>query len=84
MNIDCFASLQSKRRDQDRAPESVARSRSEVRGFTSLLFVVTNGFQDGNWEVLTLCPWFESDFLRNYKSVLIEIWFQMLPRIWLI
>jgi hypothetical protein len=19
-------------------------------------FVVTNGFQDGNWEVLTLCP----------------------------
>jgi hypothetical protein len=47
-------------------------------------FVVTNGFQDGNWEVLTLCPWFESDFHRNYKSVLNEIWFQMLPRIWLI
>jgi hypothetical protein len=47
-------------------------------------FVVTNGFQDGNWKVLTLCPWFESDILRNYKSVLNEIWFQMLPRIWLI
>jgi hypothetical protein len=25
-------------------------------------FVLTNGFQDGNWEVLTLCPWFESGF----------------------
>jgi hypothetical protein len=49
-------------------------------------FVVTNGFPEGNWEVLTLCPWLESDFLRNYKSVLQvnEIWFQMLPRIWLI
>jgi hypothetical protein len=46
-------------------------------------FVVTNGFEDGNCEVLTLCPWFESDFLRNYKSVLNEVWFQMLPRIWL-
>jgi hypothetical protein len=31
--------------------------------------VVTNGFQDGNWDVLTLCPWFETDFFRNYKSV---------------
>jgi hypothetical protein len=45
-------------------------------------FVVTNGFQNGNWEVLTLCPWLEMDFLRNYKSVLIVVWFQMLPRIW--
>jgi hypothetical protein len=45
---------------------------------------LTHGFQDGNWEVLTCCPWFESDFLRNCKSVLIKIWFQMLPRIWLI
>jgi hypothetical protein len=26
-------------------------------------FVVTNGFQDRNWDVLTLCPWFESDLL---------------------
>jgi hypothetical protein len=32
-------------------------------------FVVTNDFQDGNWEVLTLCLCFETDFLRNYKSV---------------
>jgi hypothetical protein len=35
--------------------------------------------------ILTLtCPWFESDFLQNYKSDLNEIWFQMLPRVWLI
>jgi hypothetical protein len=36
-------------------------------------------FQDGNWEVLTLCHWFETDFLRNYNIswFLNEIWFQI-------
>jgi hypothetical protein len=37
--IDGISSVCSKRRDQDRAPESVARSRSEARGFTRLVYI---------------------------------------------
>jgi hypothetical protein len=34
-------------------------------------FVVTNGYQNGNWEVLTLCPWFETDLKVGFNCSMV-------------